>query len=100
MHQGASNLPELYAKTKNVETTIYTRILRWKILIKEFKNEFNILLNVSREALIRKEIDARLIGLILKNMVVKTIRIMQHGKDTLIIYKFQLLLLKKMCWIN
>jgi len=36
-------------------------------LIKEFGNEFNILLNVSREELIRKEVDAKLIGLILKN---------------------------------
>jgi uncharacterized protein (TIGR00375 family) len=36
-------------------------------LIKEFENEFNILLNVSREELIRKEVDAKLIGLILKN---------------------------------
>lgn len=38
-------------------------------LIKEFENEFNILLNVSREELIRKEVDAKLIGLILKNRV-------------------------------
>ena len=36
-------------------------------LIKEFGNEFNILLNVSRAELIRKEVDAKLIGLILKN---------------------------------
>ena len=36
-------------------------------LIKEFGNEFNILLNVSREDLMRKEVDMRLIGLILKN---------------------------------
>ena len=36
-------------------------------LIKDFENEFNILLNVSREELIRKEVDARLIGLILRN---------------------------------
>jgi len=38
-------------------------------LIKKFENEFNILLNVSREELIRKEVDAKLIGLILKNRV-------------------------------
>ena len=36
-------------------------------LIKDFGNELNILLNVSREELIRKEVDAKLIGLILKN---------------------------------
>jgi len=40
-------------------------------LIKEFKNELNILLNVSREELIKKEVDAKLIGLILKNRVGK-----------------------------
>jgi len=42
----------------------------WNIynnLIKNFGNEFNILLNVSREELIRKEVDVKLIGLILKN---------------------------------
>jgi len=42
----------------------------WNIyndLIRDFRNEFNILLNVSREELIRKEVDAKLIGLILKN---------------------------------
>ncbi len=38
-------------------------------LIKKFENEFNILLSVSREELIRKEVDAKLIGLILKNRV-------------------------------
>ncbi len=38
-------------------------------LIKDFENEFNILLNVSREELIQKEVDAKLIGLILKNRV-------------------------------
>jgi len=36
-------------------------------LIKEFDNEFNILLNVSREELIKANVDAKLIGLILKN---------------------------------
>jgi uncharacterized protein (TIGR00375 family) len=36
-------------------------------LIKEFGNEFNILLNVSREEFLRKDIDNKLIGLILKN---------------------------------
>ncbi len=40
-------------------------------LIKEFENEFNILLDVSREELIKKEVDAKLIGLILKNRVGK-----------------------------
>ena len=42
----------------------------WEIynsLIKEFGNEFNILLNVSREELMRAKVDAKLIGLILKN---------------------------------
>ncbi|MCK5624524.1 DNA helicase UvrD [Candidatus Pacearchaeota archaeon] len=38
-------------------------------LIKKFETEFNILLNVSREDLIQKEVDAKLIGLILKNRV-------------------------------
>ncbi len=36
-------------------------------MIREFKNEFNILLNVSREELISKNVDSKLIGLILKN---------------------------------
>ena len=36
-------------------------------LIKDFGNEFNILLDASREELIRKEVDAKLIGLIMKN---------------------------------
>jgi uncharacterized protein (TIGR00375 family) len=36
-------------------------------LIKDFENEFNILLNVSREDLMKKEVDAKLIGLIMKN---------------------------------
>ena len=36
-------------------------------LIREFKDEFNILLNVSREELIRKNVDGKLIDLILKN---------------------------------
>jgi len=36
-------------------------------LIKEFENEFNILLNVSKEELIQKSVDAKLIDLILKN---------------------------------
>ncbi len=40
-------------------------------LIKKFENELNILLNVSREDLIKKEIDAKLIGLILKNRIGK-----------------------------
>ncbi len=42
----------------------------WEVyngLIKEFGNEFKILLDVSRDDFIRKEIDAKLIGLILKN---------------------------------
>ena len=41
--------------------TIYNKLIR------DFGNEFNILLNVSREELIRKEVDVKLIGLILKN---------------------------------
>jgi len=36
-------------------------------LIKEFDNEFNVLLNVSREELIKANVGAKLIGLILKN---------------------------------
>jgi len=36
-------------------------------LIKEFKNEFNILLNVSKEELVRKNADERLAELIIKN---------------------------------
>ncbi len=36
-------------------------------LIKDFGNEFNILLSASREELIQKNVDAKLIGLILKN---------------------------------
>ena len=36
-------------------------------LIKDFGNEFNILLDASREELIQKEVDAKLIGLIMKN---------------------------------
>jgi len=36
-------------------------------LIKEFKNEFNILLNVSKENLINKNVNEKLIELILKN---------------------------------
>lgn len=42
----------------------------WNIyndLIEKFKNEFNILLNVSREKFIEKGIDSKLMGLILKN---------------------------------
>jgi uncharacterized protein (TIGR00375 family) len=42
----------------------------WKIynsLIENFKNEFNILLNVSREDLINKNFDEKLIDLIIKN---------------------------------
>ena len=42
----------------------------WSIyneLIKDFGNEFNILLSASREDLIQKNVDAKLIGLILKN---------------------------------
>jgi len=38
-------------------------------LIKEFENELNILLNVSREDLMRKEVDVKLISLILKNRI-------------------------------
>ena len=36
-------------------------------LIKDFGNEFNILLDASREELIQKKVDAKLIGLIMKN---------------------------------
>jgi uncharacterized protein (TIGR00375 family) len=36
-------------------------------LIKDFENEFNILLGASREELISKNVDAKLIGLIMKN---------------------------------
>ncbi len=36
-------------------------------LIKDFGNEFNILLNIGREELIQKNVDAKLIDLILKN---------------------------------
>ena len=36
-------------------------------LIREFKNEFNILLNVSKEELLRKNIDDKLVDLIIKN---------------------------------
>jgi len=36
-------------------------------LIREFKDEFNILLNVGKEELIRKQVDEKLIDLILKN---------------------------------
>jgi len=42
----------------------------WEIynsLIKEFENEFNILINVLREDLVRFDVDSKLIGLILKN---------------------------------
>jgi len=42
----------------------------WSIynsLIDNFKNEFNILLNVSKEELMRANVDEKLIGLILKN---------------------------------
>jgi len=42
----------------------------WEVynnLISLFKNEFNILLNVPREKFVEAEIDAKLIGLILKN---------------------------------
>jgi len=42
----------------------------WQVynsLIERFNNEFNILLNVSREDLIKENIDAKLIGLIMKN---------------------------------
>ncbi len=42
----------------------------WEIynnLIKEFENEFNILLNVSREELIKSGVDVKLVVLILKN---------------------------------
>ena len=42
----------------------------WEIynfLIKNFKNEFNILLNVSRNELLEKDVDKKLIDLILKN---------------------------------
>ena len=36
-------------------------------LIKNFENEFNILLNVSREDLVRANVDGKLVALILKN---------------------------------
>lgn len=42
----------------------------WQVynsLIERFNNEFNILLNVSREDLIKENIDAKLVGLIMKN---------------------------------
>ncbi len=42
----------------------------WEVynsLIKEFKDEFNILLNVSREDLIKSSVNAKLVGLIMKN---------------------------------
>ncbi|MFH1585246.1 MAG: endonuclease Q family protein [archaeon] len=42
----------------------------WEVynsLIQEFGNEFNILLNVSREDLIKGNVDAKLVGLIMKN---------------------------------
>ena len=51
------------------KTSMQTKAV-WKIyneLIKYFGNEFNILLKVSREELIQKKVDAKLIGLILKN---------------------------------
>jgi len=38
-------------------------------IIKDFENEFNILLNVSREDLIKADVNPKLIGLILKNRV-------------------------------
>jgi uncharacterized protein (TIGR00375 family) len=37
-------------------------------LIKEFKNEFNILLDISKEEMLAKEVDDKLIYLILRNM--------------------------------
>ena len=42
----------------------------WEIynrLIENFRNEFNILLNVSKEDMARKEVDAKLVDLILRN---------------------------------
>ena len=42
----------------------------WEVynsLIKEFENEFNILLNVSRDDFVKEGVDGKLIGLILKN---------------------------------
>jgi len=39
----------------------------YNILIKEFGNEFNILLNVSKEEFLEKEVDSKLVDLILKN---------------------------------
>ena len=42
----------------------------WEVynsLIKEFGNEFNILLNLSRDDLIKEDVDAKLVGLIMKN---------------------------------
>ncbi len=44
----------------------------WEVynnLIKNFKNEFNILLNISKEEMLEKEINKKLVELILKNRV-------------------------------
>lgn len=43
----------------------------YNLLIKEFENEFNVLLNISREDFIKKNIDGKLIALILKNRLGK-----------------------------
>ncbi len=45
--------------------TVYNKI------IKDFENEFNVLLNVSREDFIKADVNPKLIGLILKNRVGK-----------------------------
>ncbi|MFC1710565.1 endonuclease Q family protein [Nanoarchaeota archaeon] len=43
----------------------------YNILIKKFENEFNILLKLSREELLQKEVDQKLVALILRNRVAK-----------------------------